>query len=86
MRPDEAELLEKANEWLVGRRIKAVRYMTLAEADAMKWDYCPLMIFLDDFTVITPQVKNGDYNNDGAALWLANNVTMTNVTLTRIKA
>ena len=49
---------------LVGKKIMSVRYMTAEEAGA--WCKLPLMIKLDDETIITP--LQDDESNDGGSL------------------
>jgi len=53
---------------LVGRRITAVRWMTKKEQKDMMW-YCrPVVLQLDDGTLMWPQ--SDDEGNDGGALML----------------
>ena len=51
---------------LVGRKIIAIRPMTDEERQMMMWDYCPVVIELDDHTLIWPQ--RDEEGNDGGAL------------------
>lgn len=66
---------EKRNEYwtdyakdrLVGRTIKLVRYLSAEETDALGW-YCrPLVIQLDDGSILFP--SKDDEGNDGGALF-----------------
>jgi len=61
-----------ANEFmfLVAKRITSVRYMTQEEADALMWSKRPLIITLNDGSMIVPQMD--DEGNDGGALWVQN--------------
>jgi len=55
---------DRMTKALVGKKIVAVRYMTAEEADG--WSKLPLMIKLDDETVIVP--LQDDEQNDGGSL------------------
>lgn len=59
--------IQVAQKLLVGRTIKAVDYMTADEADQCGWSARPIMITLDDGTVIYP--SRDDEGNDGGALF-----------------
>jgi hypothetical protein len=62
-----------ANEFmfLVAKRITSVRYMTQEEADALMWSKRPLIITLNDGSMIVPQMD--DEGNNGGALWVVQN-------------
>ena len=51
---------------LVGKKIMSVRYMTSEEAIESGWSKCPLLISLNDGTVIIP--LQDDESNDGGSL------------------
>ena len=55
---------DRMTKALVGKKIVAVRYMTTEEAG--DWCKLPLMIKLDDETIITP--LQDDESNDGGSL------------------
>lgn len=52
---------------LVGKTIKAVRYMSKVEADNMGWTSRPLAIFFTDGSFIFPSMD--DEGNDGGTLF-----------------
>jgi len=54
-------------EHLEGRTIKAVRYLTQGETTALGWYKRPLVLELDDHTLVFPSVD--DEGNDGGALF-----------------
>ena len=56
-----------AAKQLVGRKIKAVRYLSQKEADDMGWDSRPIVLELDDGNLIYPSCD--DEGNDGGALF-----------------
>ena len=51
---------------LIGKSIKAVRYMSKVEADNMGWSSRPLAIFFNDGSFIFPSMD--DEGNDGGTL------------------
>lgn len=51
---------------LVGRKIIAVRYMTAAEQQHVGWHRSPVVLQLDDGTLLFPQ--SDDEGNDAGAL------------------
>ena len=55
-----------AEEHLKGRKIKHVRYMTKEEADAMDWYKRPLVMTLDNGTII--YLSMDDEGNDGGVM------------------
>lgn len=57
---------EEARKRFVGRKIVEVRYMTDEERRGMYWSSCPIVIKLDDGTLIYP--TSDDEGNDGGAL------------------
>ncbi len=56
-----------ANQHLIGRRIVSVRYMTKEEADGLDWHKRPLVMVLDNDTVI--YLSADDEGNDGGAMF-----------------
>lgn len=56
--------IQTASRLLVGRRIREVRYMTDEEADDMGWCDKPVMIVLDDGTMLWPS-KDDEGNAAG---------------------
>ena len=52
---------------LVGKKIKSVRYLTPLEQNSMEWFNRPLVIQLDDGSLIFPSMD--DEGNDGGALF-----------------
>ena len=56
-----------ANKHLVGRTITQVRYMSKEETEPMDWFSRPLVIHLDDGTMLFP--SKDDEGNDGGALF-----------------
>jgi len=56
-----------ANQHLIGRRIVSVRYMTKEEADAMGWYKRPLVMVLDNDTVL--YLSSDDEGNDGGVMF-----------------
>ena len=57
-------------DFLVGKTIESVRYMTTEEADAMMWDKRPLVIQFTDGSLLTPQ--SDDEGNEGGAMHFQN--------------
>ena len=62
----EAHWTEFATTKLKGRKIETVRYLSSEEASVMYWSSRPLVIQLDDGTLIFP--SSDDEGNDGGAL------------------
>jgi len=62
-----AKTWETACAPLIGKTIKAVRYMTLAEAKAQGWYKRPLIIIFTDNTYMYSSTD--DEGNDGGALF-----------------
>jgi hypothetical protein len=56
-----------AEERLVGRTIKSVRWISESEASAMGWYSRPIVILLDDGSQIFP--SQDDEGNNGGALF-----------------
>jgi len=56
----------KASDVLLGRKIVAVQYLTNEERDEMGWYSCPIIITLDDGTIIFPTAD--DEGNDAGAI------------------
>jgi hypothetical protein len=63
----EKEWVKLAEEKLVGRRIVAVRYMTAEEQNDLGWPSRPIVLGLDNGSLIYPQ--SDDEGNDGGALF-----------------
>jgi hypothetical protein len=57
---------EYARKHLVGRKISDVRYMQAKEAEDMDWSSRPLVLILDDGTLIWP--TSDDEGNNGGTL------------------
>ena len=58
---------EKISKQLVGRKIVQVRWMTKEEADGLDWHKRPLVMVLDNDTVI--YLSADDEGNDGGAMF-----------------
>ena len=58
---------KKASDFLVGKTIKSVRYMTDEEMEDMMWHSKPVIIDFTDGSWIIPQ--RDDEGNDGGALY-----------------
>lgn len=74
----EARWTAVAEKQLVGRKIVSVRYLSVAEAEALDWHNRPIVIQLDDGNLIYP--SQDDEGNGGGALFTnneANNVIPT---------
>jgi hypothetical protein len=56
--------IQTASRLLVGRKIQEVRYMTEKEADDMGWCDRPVVILLDDGTMLWPS-KDDEGNAAG---------------------
>ena len=57
----------KLNEVLKDRTIAAVRYMSQEEAKSMSWDKRPLVLHLDNGTLLF--ISRDDEGNDGGSLF-----------------
>jgi hypothetical protein len=57
----------KLNEVLKDRTIAAVRYMSQEEAKSMSWDSRPLVLHLDNGTLLF--ISRDDEGNDGGSLF-----------------
>ena len=57
---------QKADKRFIGKKISIVRFMTDKEAEGMCWSNRPLVLVLDDKSIIFPQ--RDDEGNDGGAL------------------
>jgi hypothetical protein len=57
----------KLNDVLKGRTIASVRYMSKEEADGFYWDKRPLILHLDNGTMLI--MSKDDEGNDGGALF-----------------
>lgn len=60
---------------LVGKTIKSIRYMNDKEMAAWGWHSKPLLILLNDNTIIVPQ--RDDEGNDGGAMALVKGESFT---------
>ena len=65
--PLDAIWTELCADKLLGRTVKAVRYMTDDEAEANGWYQKPLIIIFDDESFIVPM--QDDEGNDGGSLF-----------------
>ena len=61
---------KKAEKLLKGRTIKKVQYMTKENADIIGWSKRPLLIVLDNDSILYSQAD--DEGNDGGALYIDN--------------
>lgn len=59
-----------AKNALVGRKIVRVRYLTAEEMEDMGWYSNPIVLQLDDDTLVFPSAD--DEGNDGGALFFCN--------------
>ena len=57
------------SEQLVGKKIVQVRWMTKKEADANYWDYQPVLLILDDGSILCP-MSDDEGNNAGSLIHL----------------
>ena len=64
---------KRAAEMLVGKRVKAVSWMTEGEANECGYGSRPVVIEFEDGTAIWPQ--SDDEGNDGGALAVTNDKT-----------
>jgi hypothetical protein len=64
------EFIEQIKESLVGKKIVTMRYMTDEEMKKFSWFKRPIVILLDDGTVIIPFMD--DEGNDGGAMAVIN--------------
>lgn len=60
----------KAIKLLLNKKIVLVRYLTQEEADEMGWTSRPIVLMLDDKTMIFPSMD--DEGNNGGALFTDN--------------
>jgi hypothetical protein len=60
----------EAEKVLVGKTIKAVRYMTDDERDFFGWYKKPIIFILNDNTLVYPSMD--DEGNDGGSLFFIN--------------
>jgi hypothetical protein len=65
----------KAHSILVGRKIVAVDWLSQDEAHDLGWHSRPIIIKLDDGTIIYPMAD--DEGNDGGALGTTNQLAQT---------
>lgn len=63
---NEERWTKHAEEWLVGRKIVKVQYMTDKNAEESMWYRRPILLVLDDGTIVYPQ--SDDEGNNGGAL------------------
>lgn len=57
----------KASNFLIGKTIRRVRYLTGSERDDLGWNKCPLVIEFEDGHWLVPMAD--DEGNDGGSLW-----------------
>lgn len=70
----ESQLIEEVRIMLLHKEIVLVRFMTRVEADELGWEHRPLVIQLDDGTVIYPAI-DAEGNNGGVILTNSENLT-----------
>ena len=58
--------LDKAAKVLVGRKIQSINYLSKKESDDIGWFHRPIVITLDDGTIMFP--VSDDEGNDGGAI------------------
>ena len=63
----EGKAAQTAEKFLVGRRIKEVRYLTKDEAEQMYWSKRPLVIIFDNGSYMFASAD--DEGNNGGALF-----------------
>jgi len=66
----------KAQNLLVNRTIKEVRYMTKKEANQFGWNDLTLIIVLDDGTALIP---SQDSEGNGAGVFFTNNEELSTI-------
>lgn len=65
---NEARWTKYATDKLVGRTIVGLNYMTDHNADELEWHNRPLVLELDDGTLLVPQ-RDDEGNDGGAMTW-----------------
>lgn len=65
--PDENYWVEYAEKKMKGRKIVSCRYLSPEEAEQMGWSHRPVVIQLDDGTLLFP--SRDDEGNNGGALF-----------------
>lgn len=63
----EKKFTKEAKELFVGRTITSVRYMTKEEQEEMGWFYRPIVLHLDDGTLVFP--VQDEEGNDGGVIF-----------------
>lgn len=63
----ETEWTEKAKKWLVGCKVVDVRYMSKKEARNHGWSHRPVVLVLDNGTMIYP--SKDDEGNDAGTMF-----------------
>lgn len=58
---------QQATDFLKGKRVSIVRYMSAHEAERNMWDQRPLAIFFEDGSFIIPM--SDDEGNNGGSLY-----------------
>jgi hypothetical protein len=66
-----------AKKALVGRKIVKVRYLSDGEMEHMGWHHKPIVLHLDDDTLLFPSAD--DEGNDGGAIFFCNHETSDGV-------
>jgi len=69
------DLMKGLKPKLIGRTIVSIRYMNDQEMSAWGWHSKPLIILLNDNTIIVPQ--RDDEGNDGGAMALVKEESFT---------
>jgi hypothetical protein len=77
----EIALTKHASKYLKGRTIVNVRYMTLEEKELLNWLFRPVVLELDNGTILYP--VEDDEGNDGGAVF-ANTVKEETVTFSTL--
>jgi hypothetical protein len=73
----ETHWTDYASKALVGRKIVKVRYLTDEEMEDMGWYSKPIVLQLDDDTLLFPSAD--DEGNDGGAIFFCNQETSDGV-------
>ena len=71
----------KIAKQLVGRKIVEVRYMTPKESKESYWYYQPILLILDDGTVLCPQ--SDDEGNESGSICVINNEELSTIPVMR---
>ena len=72
---------DKIAKQLVGRKIVKIRYMTPEESKESCWYYQPILLILDDGTVLCPQ--SDDEGNEAGSICVINNDDLSTIPVMR---